>query len=166
MSFQVKIIGLVLLVPLLVGVQGGGSCRRATPKNTSNSNVNINVNNNQNVNSEVREKLMPQGTWGGNHISLVVGADGAEVEYDCAHGSIKSPLAVDSEGRFDLLGTHTIERPGPVREGQDPPSRPVRFQGRIEGKQMTLKVTFTDTGEEAGEFTLTQGGAGRLHKCL
>ncbi len=109
---------------------------------------------------------MPTGTWGGNHIRLVVGAEGAEVEYDCAHGSIKPPLAVDSEGRFDLLGTHTIERPGPVRLGQDPPSRPVSFEGRLEGKQMTLKVTFTDTAESVGEFTLTHGSEGLLRKCL
>jgi hypothetical protein len=106
------------------------------------------------------------GTWGGQHVALAVTADGGRIEYDCAHGALDEPLALDGSGRFDVTGTHTPERGGPVREDDKPVSRPARYAGRVDGRRMTLTVTLTDTGELLGTFALTQGVAGRLTKCL
>lgn len=106
------------------------------------------------------------GTWGGEHVALQVTADRGRVEYDCAHGDLAEPLAVDRSGRFDVTGTHTLEHGGPVREDEKPISRPARYAGRVDGGRMTLTVTLTDTGEILGIFTLTQGVASRLTKCL
>ena len=106
------------------------------------------------------------GTWGGQHIALKVTADGGRIEYDCAHGSLGEPLALDRSRRFDVKGTHTREHGGPVREDEQSESRPARYAGRVDDGRMTLTVTLTDTGEILGTFALTKGVAGRLTKCL
>jgi hypothetical protein len=104
--------------------------------------------------------------WGGQHVALEVTADGGRVEYDCAHGNLDEPLALDRSSRFDVTGTHTPEHGGPVREDEKSESRPARFTGRVDGGRMTLTVALTDSGEILGTFTLTQGVAGLLTKCL
>jgi hypothetical protein len=106
------------------------------------------------------------GTWGGAHIALEVTADRGRIEYDCAHGDLAGSLALDQSGRFDVMGTHSPEHGGPVREDEKPVLRPARYAGRVEGGRMTLGVTLTDTGDILGTFTLSQGVAGRLTKCL
>ena len=90
---------------------------------------------------------------------------GADIEYDCAHGSIDEKFAPDSAGRFDATGTHTRESGGPLRVDVKPVSVPARYTGRINGDEMTLTVTLTDTGQDIGTFTLTRGSTGRLRKC-
>lgn len=106
------------------------------------------------------------GMWGGEHVALDITADRGRIEYDCAHGDLAGSLEVDRGGRFDVTGTHTPEHGGPVRGDEKPISRPARYAGRVEGGRMTLTVTLTDTGDILGTFTLTQGVAGRLTKCL
>jgi len=103
------------------------------------------------------------GTWGGLHAVLEVSDKGAEIEFDCAHGRVDGPLAVDAHGAFDLPGTFTPEHGGPVRRDEQPPKLEARYTGRVEGKAMTLTV-FRE-GKEIGSFTLTQGSPGRLWKC-
>ena len=118
--------------------------------------------------SVVQEKTnqLAIGIWGGEHIQMQVTESGAQIEYDCAHGSVDEPLALDREGRLDVKGTHVRERGGPVRRGDKPDSHPARYTGRVEGQTMTLTVTLTDSDESAGTFTLTQGEQGRIRKCL
>jgi hypothetical protein len=106
------------------------------------------------------------GTWGGEHISLELTAEGGRVEYDCAHGTLDGPLVPDREGRFEAAGTHTAEHGGPVREGEEETGRPARYRGKVAGNSMTLTVTLTDSGDEVGTFTLTRGVTPRLTKCL
>lgn len=90
---------------------------------------------------------------------------GAEVEYDCAHGKILEPLSLDSAGRFKAKGIHVLDGPGPARQGVDPENQPANFSGDVKGKTMTLEVTLAGTSEPVGTFTLTQGSEGRLRKC-
>jgi hypothetical protein len=106
------------------------------------------------------------GTWGGEHVTLEVTADGGRIEYDCAHGDLAAPLVLDGSDRFDVTGTHTQEHGGPVREDEKLASRPARYAGRVNDERMTLTVTLTDTGEILGTFALTRGVAGRVTKCL
>jgi hypothetical protein len=104
------------------------------------------------------------GTWGGDHINLTIGAPGALLGYDCAHGTIDQPFATDAQGRFNLVGTHTPENPGPTHEGPEP-SHPASYTGATDGVTMTLTVTVTDTGQVLGPFTLTFGSPGHVVKC-
>ena len=47
--------------------------------------------------------------WGGDHVRLEVTRNGAELEFDCATGTITEPLP-DTDGTFSLKGTFTPER--------------------------------------------------------
>ena len=60
------------------------------------------------------EPTMLGGTWGGDHLSMTI-ADWTHLEFDCAHGDIAAPIATDSGGRFNVIGTFTREHGGPVR---------------------------------------------------
>ena len=104
------------------------------------------------------------GTWGGEHVRLQVTEAGATVEYDCAHGTLAGPLALDAHGRFSVAGTYAREG-GPVRANAAPTGQPASFKGRVQGRTMTLTATLTDKGQDVGTFTLTQGSEGRLWKC-
>jgi hypothetical protein len=108
---------------------------------------------------------LAKGVWGGDHIRFEVTDAGASVEHDCAHAEIEQPVTLDSEGRFDLKARYVVERGGPVRRDQPPPTRPARYSGRVSGDTLTLTVTLTDTDEDAGSYTLTRGSEGRIMKC-
>jgi hypothetical protein len=105
------------------------------------------------------------GTWGGQGLTITVGAASALLSFDCAHGTIDQPFLPDRAGHFDLVGTFVPESPGPVREG-DPVVHPARYTGDVNGKSMTFTVTETDTGLTLGKFVLTLGVAGRIFHCL
>lgn len=106
---------------------------------------------------------IPIGVWGGEHIRIEVGAKSATVEYDCATGVIEGPLVVDSDGHFNLRGTHKMERGGPVRQDEEPEQHPATYTGSIKRNTMTLTLKFADF--EAETFTLEKGKPGELFKC-
>jgi hypothetical protein len=106
------------------------------------------------------------GTWGGDDVRITIGAASSILQYDCAHGTIDQPFAVNSIGRFDLVGTHTLEEPGPIREGQTSVARPARYTGSTDGKTMTFAITLTESNQTFGLFTLALDAPGRVVKCL
>ena len=103
------------------------------------------------------------GVWGGQHISIKVGEKSAAIEYDCASGVIDGPLVVDSNGNFNLRGTHKMERGGPVRADDDAKSQPATYIGSIKGNTMMLTMKLADSETET--FTLEKGNPGDLFKC-
>jgi len=107
-----------------------------------------------------------EGPWGGPHIGLVVGATGAEIEYDCAHGRITEPLRPDSDGDFVALGEHVNEHGGPIHEDEVPDRHPARYVGRVRGSGMTLRVELTDSARTVGTFELERGANPSVFKCL
>ncbi|HEX8649626.1 MAG TPA: hypothetical protein VF708_02215 [Pyrinomonadaceae bacterium] len=107
---------------------------------------------------------IPAGIWGGNHISMEVTQSGAAIEYDCAHGSIDQPIKPDGSGHFKAQGSHTRERPGPVREGEMD-GVPATYTGHVNGTTMSLTITITATRQTIGTFTLTHGRRARIFKC-
>lgn len=111
----------------------------------------------------VEMQKIPTGAWGGHHISLEVGEKSATIEYDCAHGTIEGPLVTDAEGRFNLRGTLTPERGGPIRADDESKAQPVHYVGSIDGNKMTL--TLKVEGAEDETFTLEKGKEANLFKC-
>jgi hypothetical protein len=103
------------------------------------------------------------GVWGGEHISMKVGAKSATIEYDCASGVIDGPLVVNSNGQFNLHGKHKMERGGPIRLGEEAKSVPAIYTGSIKGNTMTLTLKVADAEDET--FTLEKGKPGELFKC-
>jgi hypothetical protein len=110
-----------------------------------------------------KARLLPEGTWGGEHITLEVSEKGAEVELDCAHGQVAQPIALDKRGDFEVAGTFTPEHGGPVLRDEKVSDRPAHYAGHVEGGTMTLTVVLGT--EKVGSFTLTRGSTGKVTKC-
>jgi hypothetical protein len=106
-----------------------------------------------------------RGTWGGDHIRLEVGEKGAELEFDCAHGSIDHPILLDGQGRFEIKGVLVREQHGPVRVGHEPSNESAVYSGRLQGVTMTLWVTLSDSQETLGTYSLVHGEQARVRKC-
>ena len=107
---------------------------------------------------------IPRGEWGGDHISMNVGEGSAKIEYDCAHGEIQGPLVLDAAGKFELRGTFTMERGGPVRQGDSAREQAASYSGEIKGNTMTLILKISEP-EDAETFVLEKGKTGKLVKC-
>ena len=148
---KISLILTLVALPLLFVIEGQSrSCRSTKVSNER---------------KEMADKVAA-GVWGGEHIRVQVTESGASIEYDCAHGTMDQPLTLDSQGRFEVKGTHVRERGGPVRRDDKPDSHPARYTGRVEGQTMTLTVTLTDAQDAAGNtYTLTRGDEGHLFKC-
>ena len=58
------------------------------------------------------------GQWGGPHISLVLEGGLGTIEYDCATGTIDTPVIPAPDGSFAATGTHRPGQGGPIRVGQ------------------------------------------------
>ena len=106
------------------------------------------------------------GMWGGDHVSLAVSNAGAQIEFDCASGEIAKPLIVDGQGHLSVEGVYMPGHPGPITIGEDPPRRPARYSGHVDGGAMTLDVLLTDSNQTIGPFTLAFGQDSRVRKCL
>ena len=115
------------------------------------------------VYSRMMERI-PKGEWGGTHISMNVGDSSATIEYDCAHGEIPGPLNMDGEGKFELPGTFTPERGGPVRADETQPAQSATYSGTIKGNKMTLTMKVKGS-DDAETFTLEKGKPADLFKC-
>jgi len=111
-------------------------------------------------------RALANGVWGGQGISLEVNDSGAEINYDCAHGTITGKIIPDRVGKFVAKGFHVREHGAPARQEENTPGQPVTYQGSIAGETMTLKVTQSETKKPIGTFTLTRGQAGRVRKCM
>lgn len=105
-----------------------------------------------------------KGEWNAQHISLALDSSGGTTEYDCAHGTLAAPVRLDAKGRFDVPGTHTREHGGPIREGEEPDSRPARYLGRLEDGVLSMRVVVE--ADTLGPFRLRRDGRVQLVKCL
>ncbi len=106
------------------------------------------------------------GVWGGDHIMLTIDDSGGHVEFDCAHGIIQGPPALDSHRAFSAGGRYVREHGGPIRDDEAPDSHPASYAGSISGASMVLTVWLTDTNTFIGTFGLTHQVTGRIVKCL
>ena len=111
-----------------------------------------------------RGERVPNGSWGADHVVLTVTDNGGRVEFDCAHGTLDHPLRLDDRGRFSVAGTF-VPGGGPILAGEEPQSRPARYQGRLDRQK--LEFTVTVEGQPAHDpYTVTLGKAPKLTKCV
>ena len=106
------------------------------------------------------------GDWGGEHVQLELEEAGGTLEYDCAHGTIDPGWTLTDDGEFTGAGEHVIEHGGPVQEGEILPARPATYDGTVDGDQMSLTVTLSDSAQVIGTFQLQRGSDGQLMRCL
>jgi hypothetical protein len=106
------------------------------------------------------------GTWGGEHISLTILDSTANLEYDCAYGTIDEPICTDAEGNFEVTGIHVFEHGGPIRIDETLKKYPALYEGHIDGEKMTLILILKDTKTEVDTFWLRRGAEPIIYKCL
>jgi hypothetical protein len=104
------------------------------------------------------------GQWGGEGVSMTVTANGAHIEFSCAHADIAQPITVDASGQFNVTGTYVQEHGGPSLP--DEKGRPARFTGTTDGTKMSMTVTYTDDNSTVGSWTLVFGAPGKVVKCM
>jgi len=104
----------------------------------------------------------PTTTWGGDHVRMNVTGAGAELDFDCAIGTI-TQVVPEKDGPFSLKGTFTPQRSGPTRDGG---SRTVdaTYSGTIDGDTMTLRIVLSGQDQPA-RYELVRGGQGNVRKC-
>lgn len=105
------------------------------------------------------------GAWGGPHVAVAFQGGMAEVQFDCASGSIDMLVYPAKDGSFMAKGVYHAGSPGPVRVGQIFVSQPATYSGSVVKHQMTLNVELED-GTLVGPFTLTEGMAPQISRCL
>ncbi len=105
------------------------------------------------------------GQWGGPHIGLILEGGLGTVEYDCASGTIDSPVFPAADGSFTATGTHRPGQGGPIRVGQIFTSVRATYAGKIEKDHITLGVVLED-GTALGPFSLDRGVPAQLTRCL
>lgn len=103
--------------------------------------------------------------WGGRDVSMEMTAEGATLEFGCAHGAITQPIKPNAKGDFSVSGTYTPEHGGPVTKSNPPRDLPAVYTGIIDGESMHLEVVLTDGGQAPPPLSLTRGKIGRLVKC-
>ena len=111
-------------------------------------------------------RAVPNGVWGGEHIRMEVTDNGADIEFDCARGSISQPLELDDQGRFEVQGTYMAETPAPAAANGLFPASGVKatYTGTLSGSGLRLEVLIE--GQDAPRtFDLVEGDQGHLAKC-
>ena len=102
------------------------------------------------------------GVWGGVGIKLTPTATGAELQFDCAQGTIEKQIALKDGSRFHARGRFTPGTHGPVREDALPKPHPATFEGSVKGK--TLSFTVHEDGH-VESYTLENGAAAVIREC-
>jgi hypothetical protein len=103
--------------------------------------------------------------WGGNDINMEMTAQGADLEFDCASGSVLEPIKANAKGEFAVRGTYTPQHGGPITLANPPRELPATYKGTINGDTMWLEIMLADKDQQPQPFTLTRGKAGRVVKC-
>lgn len=148
---KIRIIAAAILFPLLLSLAAQGASwqsRKKRPKPIK------------------KMETVSIGKWGGRHIDMEVTAEGAQLDFDCAHATINQPLKLDGAGNFDVQGRYMREHGGPVRSDEDQDGAQARFKGHIAGKTLTLTITLDGSTESLGPFTLEHGKYSRIVKCM
>jgi hypothetical protein len=111
------------------------------------------------------------GTWGGAHVGLSFEGGLADVQFDCAAGTIDDPVYPGPDGSFTAKGTYRTGALGPVKVGQFFKSQDAVYSGRSSKvaaksgpRTMVLRVALED-GTTLGPFTLTEGAPPQLTRC-
>ena len=112
-------------------------------------------------------KRVPSGLWGGHHLSLTVNDAGAELEFDCATGSISAPLVLNRKGEFRVEGTYRHQSPAQTRaddSGRIDSGVEVTYVGKLNGDSLRIEVTLPGL-EKPTVFYLIRDHDGALTRC-
>jgi hypothetical protein len=104
--------------------------------------------------------------WRSGGVLALLNDSGADIEFDCARGTISQPLALDAQGRFKLQGTYKAETAAPAAADGDSTGSGVTatYTGVLNGSRLRIEVSIE--GQDTPKtFDLSQGDQGQLAKC-
>jgi hypothetical protein len=141
----------VVLIAACVGLSSAGQTKASRPAQSG---------------PAAPARAVANGVWGGEHIHMEVNDSGADIEFDCARGSISRRLELDDKGRFKVQGIYIAETPAPasVDGGLTASGVKATYTGTISGSSLRLEV-FIEGQETPRTFDLAQGDQGHLAKC-
>lgn len=102
------------------------------------------------------------GVWGGPDTVLTLTATGGRIEHGCGAGTL-GPLRPDAAGKVAADGQVEDYEAGPQRADAPSSARPARFEGKVDGATLELRVT--PEGGAATTYMLTQGRRAKLIRC-
>lgn len=115
---------------------------------------------------ETNSAGLSPGIWGGKGIGLTIEENGVKIEFDCADGEIEKNITLDKNGNFTATGVYIASRGGPVRLDSLLERQPARYEGKVSGNRMMLKVTTGETNEPVGEYVLESNKFPIINRCL
>ncbi len=138
----------------------GGSVQTTTPQKPKKKRKKV-------VSKKVEPKLVAvkASIWGGDGVIFEVKDKSVTIQYGCADGQIEQAFTTDTAGNFTVNGYHTRQNGGPVLIDSQPPRQLARYEGKITGDKMRLKVTLTASKEIIGEFVLQRGNLPEITRC-
>jgi len=141
----------VVLITACAGLSGVGQMKASSPAQAG---------------LAASTKAVPDGVWGGEHIRMEVNDSGADIEFDCARGSISQRLELDDKGRFKVEGTYMAQSPAPasVDGGTNASGVKATYTGSLNRSSLRLEVLI-DSQNTPRTFDLVQGDQGHLAKC-
>jgi hypothetical protein len=96
---------------------------------------------------------------------MEVNDTGADIEFDCARGSISQRLEIDDKGRFKVQGIYIAETPAPAAvDGGVSTGVKATYTGTLSGSSLRLEVLI-EGQDMPRTFDLVQGDQGHLAKC-
>ena len=114
---------------------------------------------------EQTQRVVEKGTWGGDGIMVNVDKAVTTIEFSCADARIDGELKTDRSGKFSVIGVYIAQTPGPMRVDRPPAEQRARFEGRITGKRLNLKITLVEGKTDLGEFNVEHGKMARVFRC-
>ncbi len=139
--------GIIMLVILVINFPAQAQTRRGNK-----------------MNQTKKTKIVP-GSWGGTGIGLTIEDVGLNLEFDCAAAEITQSLMIDKKGIFSLEGFYIRRYPGAIRINLITKKQAAKFEGKISGKTMMLKIMLTEDGKIIGEFRLERGKTPVIRRC-
>ena len=104
---------------------------------------------------------LPAGIWGGEQVTLEVGADKAILRLGCAEGAFAAPIRLDGQGRFTTPGTYSAFSGGPSTASDEVTK--AQYEGVLDGDRLTLTLKH---GASTERYQLTHGLHSKVIRCL
>ncbi len=95
------------------------------------------------------------GSWGGDGFGLQVSTGTASAIFDCAYGTLETPIPLAHDGSFSVEGEY-VREVGPAAL-----ANPASYTGRVMGSEIELSVIVRDTLASGGDYVVGPFAGGR-----
>ena len=109
-----------------------------------------------------KNRVLP-GSYGGNHVSVIVELQRANFQFDCASGVIDGAIELDNQNGFDVTGTYSI---GGNAQGVDHSPKPARYIGTASGDILAFSLFVpANASQPIDIYVATRGAAPQIAAC-